>query len=602
MTPRAVTLLATLLLLPPAALGAEPWTHAALFGADVRTVASVPGEPDLLLAGTSGGQVYLSRDGGASWGPAGTAPIALPGWVVSRLRFDPNRPSRVWAALWGVWGGGAVAFSDDLGASWVGRAQGLPVAQVYTLALVPGRPGWLYAGTRAGVWGSRDEGESWQPLTAGETEIAKVTSLLVDPASPNTVFAGTWRRAYRSDDGGATWRGVFEGMQLDSEVFTLSPVPGRDGELWASTCGWVYHSTDGGGRWQRFNQGMDERRTPSFQVLADGSLLAGTVAGLYRSADGGKIWVRATAPDLAVLAIGYDPARPERIVLGTEGSGIWRSNDGGATFAWSSRGMTNLRVAALAVAGSELVAAVDDAGPSTGFYRSTDGGASFEPELVPAPNVLSLADAGPRLYAATERGLYERSAGSWSKVAELGDRRIEQVATGDDRVLVRTPGELFERRDGFFVPVVYHHGPPAGAALVAGALWVSDAAGLYRLTADANHTIATPFAGGRLARFEDRLLLSGEGGVWSRGGGDAAWSELASGPARALPTGDRRYPLLLVDGEGARLWGREGGAPVALDLPFPARDVTAALLTAGRLLLATSGYGILERPLEGLAP
>ena len=286
-----------------------PWRTLPVWGGDVRTLAISPDDPDVVLAGTSAGQVYRSQNGGLTWSDAG-APLPFPGWVVNALRFDPNRgaalggtPPRLWVALFGVWGGGQVAYSDDLGATWSARSQGLPDEAVYTLALVPGREGRLYAATASGVWGTEDGGASWRELTAGVAEMGKVSSLLVDPAQPDTVIAGTWRRAYRSDDGGKTWAGVFEGMVLDSEVFSMTPIAEHPGEIWATTCGWVYHTLDRGGHWERFKDGFIERRTPSFGALPDGRLLAGTVGGLHLSADGGRTWKPVGDPALSIQAI-----------------------------------------------------------------------------------------------------------------------------------------------------------------------------------------------------------------------------------------------------------------------------------------------------------
>ncbi|HYN22270.1 MAG TPA: hypothetical protein VE078_15020, partial [Thermoanaerobaculia bacterium] len=126
------------------AASAPGWRSLPIWGGDIRSLVIRPDDPDMLFAGTSSGQLYLTRDGGRSWMDAG-APLPFPGWVVGTLRFDPNRTesgkSRLWAALWGVWGGGHVAFSDDLGKTWVSRAGGLPGEPVYTIALVPGREG-----------------------------------------------------------------------------------------------------------------------------------------------------------------------------------------------------------------------------------------------------------------------------------------------------------------------------------------------------------------------------------------------------------------------------------------------------------------------------
>ena len=623
--PRApAAALAAVLLLTAAVVAAEPadgpvvsgWRAAPLYGADVRSVAIHPADPDLIVAGTSAGQVYLSRDGGGSWSDAGDG-VALPGWVVSDLVFDsgwaggsggaaeprpePVPPPRLWAALWGIWGGGTVVASDDLGRTWRPHGEGLPGEQVYALAIAlrepPGDlpagaepPARLYAGTRSGVYGSDDGGANWRLLTAALPEMQKVTSLMVDPGAPSTVIAGTWRRAYRSDDGGLTWRGVFDGMALDSEVFSLQPVPGRPGEIWASTCGWVYRTLDGGGRWALHQDGLAERRTPSFAVLPDGRLLAGTVDGLFTSDDAGATWKRRTDGGIAVLDIAVGE---RRAVLATEGSGVWISDDGADSFRRSARGMTNVRVAALARAGHEILVAVNHAGPASGVYSSLDGGATFGPPEARLPTVLALVVAGYRVFAGTEKGLFERSGVEWRPVSELGDRRIEQIAAAGDRVVVRTRDALYELAGGRFVAAPYHHGSPRSAVLFDHALWVTDGAGLYRLTTAANDTIPAPLTGGRLTLLGDLLALSGVGGVWTRGGADGPWLELTSGGVEVRPTGDPRYPALLVGEGGAFLAEPAAGRLYPVALPVPARDVTAALLAEGRLVLGTSGYGLL---------
>src|SRR5688500_519309 len=100
-------LLAIVLIPLPAA---AQWRRAALYGADVRALIVDPGDPDTLYLGTSGGEVYVSRDGAKSW----TSPrngIPFPGYVVDNLVLDAK--GRLWAAAWGLWGGGAIAMSSD---------------------------------------------------------------------------------------------------------------------------------------------------------------------------------------------------------------------------------------------------------------------------------------------------------------------------------------------------------------------------------------------------------------------------------------------------------------------------------------------------------
>ncbi|MCZ6508906.1 MAG: hypothetical protein O7A04_12785 [Acidobacteria bacterium] len=585
--PRVVGLLVLALAALP--LAADGWHSVPLFGADVRSLAFDPAAPERVLAGTSSGQVYESGDLGASWRPAG-ARVALPGWVVSSLKFDPHREGRVWASLWALWGAdGAVAMSDDGGRTWQMRHDGLPPRQVYDLALAPDRAGELFAATREGVWRTRDSGRTWAHLTAFEPAIGKVTTLLVDPHDPDVLYAGTWRRAYRSDDRGRSWHGIFGGMALDSEVFSLRPGV-NEGELWASTCGWVYNARDRGRRWQRHTDGLDERRTPSFEVLPTGALLAGTIAGVYRSDDQGASWER-RSPVLAVATMAVHPSRPDVVLVGSEGSGVWRSLDGGNSFESSALGMVGVRV-------TDVVAALDGLALSVRHTEHSDG----VHQLVGArltldrdshlPMVLDLAADGAVIYAATEAGLWRRAAEVWDRVARFGTGRIENVTSADGWVVAQSRTEIVSLRHGEVdrLPV---SAPVSAPVPWRGAVWLADGGELWRWDLSQRSAVSIPGAVRSLEVFGDALIVDTTAGRLRRtpiGG----WQSLAVAAPRVLPTGDGTLPILaLWDGGTATLHDLAGRERSAIRLPVPMRDVAATLLRDGRLHLATSGYGLL---------
>lgn len=586
-----------------------------LYGADIRSLVFDPLDPDRAFAGTSAGHVYVSENGGASFRNAG-AEIPFPGWVVGALVFDENRRERLWAGLWGIWGGGRIAFSDDSGTTWTLRHVSADEnAQVYSLATVPGVPDRLFAGTRTGVEVSDDAGRTFRAVGRDLPGLIHVSSLHVDRERPQVVLAGTWRRAYRSEDGGRTWQGVFDGMVLDTEVFSLHAAADRPGELWASTCGWVYRGDALGSKWNRFTTGLAEKRTPSFAVLPGERLLAGTVAGAFLSTDRGASFRRTTLASLAVLAIAYHPARPERILLGTEGAGIWSSSDGGETFLARPVAMRNLRVPALDQDGDHLFAAVAHAGPASGVYRSPDGGSSFEPLPSELPTVLAMATSGERLFVATERGLFERepaperaSPARFRRVPELGERRVEQMAGGPGRLVARTRDAIFELRTASaaarFRQIPLRLPGLRSTALAAGDLWVLRDDGLSRVVAGKLQAASLPYpaaAGSEILGVAGELVYSGKGGLFRRDAVSGAWVSLRSGPVRTLTTGSSRFPYLVESAGALTLLDGEDGAWLPIDLPYPARETLSALVTGDRLLLGSSGFGVWQATLPKTA-
>jgi hypothetical protein len=273
-------------------------------------------------------------------------------------------------------------------------------------------------------------------------------------------------------------------------------------------------------------------------VLPDGRLLAGTIGGVFVSDDEGTSWQRHTRDDLSVLALTYHPRRPAVVLVGTEGSGVWRSRDGGETFAPASRGIVSPRVSALGAGGGELLAAVAHGGPASGLYASSDGGRRFLHQLSSVPTVLALAVSGREAWAGTEQGLWARREGVWERVAEVAASRVETVSASDERVVAGGPRGTWARQGGRFVLAAAERPDGAGA----------------------------------------------------------------DGKLRRLATGDPSYPLAVIGERGLELRAAADGRAHAVALPFPARDVLAVAVHAGKLFLGTSGFGLLYADLAALLP
>ncbi|HVR43799.1 MAG TPA: hypothetical protein VMS56_10190 [Thermoanaerobaculia bacterium] len=429
------------------------WSRAGLYGADVRALAADPDDPDLLFLGTSQGEIYASKDGGASWSnPRFSNPF--PGYVVDNLMVDAR--GRLWAAAWGLWGGSVVAVSEDQGKSWSRRDTGLDSLSVRAFAVDPSEPQHLVAGALEGVYASKDDGASWRKIS----DQVNVGSVAIDPRGGDTIYVGTWRQAWRTDDGGRSWKHVAKGMVLDTDVFAININPANPDEVWLSTCGWVYSSADRGDTWNRHKDGFDNRRIHAIErdPEVSGTVYAGSVAGLYRTSDSGKGWKLVSPDSLVVTAIVVHPGRPERIVVATEGDGVYVSPDRGESWHRSSHGLYNVKVASVTpdpVREHRVYATVFFGGTSSGLYVSDDGGANWSRlNETPLPEILTLMvrqKEQPKFLAGTPQGFWWSMDGvKWERSEpRIVPIRVEKmVEYSASRLFAATALGVYTSKDG----------------------------------------------------------------------------------------------------------------------------------------------------------
>lgn len=449
---KLLILFAILLITLPAA---AQWRRGALHGADVRALIADPAEPDTLYLGTSGGEVYVSRDGAKSW----TSPrngIPFPGYVVDNLVLDAK--GRLWAAAWGLWGGGAIAVSSDGGKTWTRRDAGLEDFSVRAIAIDPNDPTFVIAGGLTGVYRSTDAGKTWEKIS----DQINVESLAIDPRTNERIYVGTWRQGWRTDDGGKSWKHIAQGMVLDTDMFSIYIDPANADNVWVATCGWVYNSKNTGDLWTRFKDGFDNRRIHDVKIDPNDPnvIYAGSVAGLYRSTDGGKKFGVISDAGLVINSIVLHPKRPDRIILGIEGDGVYLSEDRGQTFSRSSEGLHNVRITTMAPDPFErdrVYAAVAFGGAASGIYRSNDAGKTWERASKTAlPEVLSLAiaseaDAEVKFLAGTEKGFFWSNDGEqWTQAEPSGfPIRVGKIVRFNRvRSFAATAEGVFTTKDG----------------------------------------------------------------------------------------------------------------------------------------------------------
>jgi photosystem II stability/assembly factor-like uncharacterized protein len=559
-------------------VSAATWWRLPVWGAEVRVFAVDPFERGRVYCGTSRGNFYGSVDGGATWTPLRSGP-AFPGYIVTGLVADATKPERLWASLAGEYTGGLVVRSDNRGQDWTILAQWKQAVATRALALSPGREPQIAVGGDDGVFLSSNGGTTWKRVGAETPGLAAVESLAFDPWDARTLYAGTWRQAFRTRDGGATWSRIAEGMVLDATVYSWDFNPEDPRDIWVSTCGWVYRSRDGGDHWTRSKSGFTNRRSHSVRRDPDrpGVIYAATVGGLHVSSDYGETWTRVSRESLVVTALAVDK-RSGRLFVGTEGEGVFYSDDGGASLQSGSAGLAEGRV-------SDLVADPNDSS-RVFFFRAYGGDESGVWEakgmrvrrvsrdpLPPAASLVAFQGRDGRtvLILSSSAGVrISRDGGEhWS----APDTPPPGVALGlfgapfAAPVLLTSAG-VFRAEEGgrAFAPI-----PGAPTAPISGELLADGAGGplLEVRTAEGvlrwNGTEWTPIR---------KALL--KGGVFLQGA--------SGGPAVSYST--------LQDVDGTLVW-EEGSRRLALTSPRPGLALASAAEAKGGLVyLGTTGDGL----------
>ncbi len=201
----------------------------------VFALAVNPRSPHSVYAGGFGGRVYRSIDGGTSWVEARIGPDV---YRVTSLAVDAgdssvpaldNQPTALYAGT----SGGGLFQSDDGGETWRELA-GLSERIVYAVALDPRIPSTIYVGTRSGIYRSADRGAVW--ASGGLGFSLPVLCLAVDPERPASVLAGTPDGVMATGDGGRTWRRV-DGVSAEGPVVSVVLDPWNPKALHAAMFG-----------------------------------------------------------------------------------------------------------------------------------------------------------------------------------------------------------------------------------------------------------------------------------------------------------------------------------------------------------------------------
>jgi photosystem II stability/assembly factor-like uncharacterized protein len=281
-----------------------------------------------------------------------------------------------------------------------------------------------YMGTTGGgVWKTEDAGTTWQNVSDGYFKTGSVGAVAVAESDPNIVFVGMGEHAprgvmtsygdgvYKSTDAGRTWRKM--GLDLTRHISNISIHPLNPEIVYVAAQGalhgaseerGVYKSTDGGKSWRKilyvdnstgcadlsmdmtnphilYAAMWDHRRLP-WEVRS-----GGVGSGLHKSEDGGETWKRLETglpKELGKMGISVSRANPNKVYAVIESDtkaekgGVFTSNDGGETWARSSKDHNTVQRAWYY---TEIIADPQNENTvyvlNTSLLKSIDGGKTF---------------------------------------------------------------------------------------------------------------------------------------------------------------------------------------------------------------------------------
>lgn len=196
-----------------------------------------------------------------------------------------------------------------------------------TTSGVVGDPLTYYMGTTGGgVWKTTDAGQQWENISDGYFGTGSVGAIAVSESHPRIVFVGMGEHAprgvmtsygdgvYKSTDAGKTWKKV--GLEKTQHISRIIIHPENPDIVYVAAQGalhgpnderGVYKSIDGGATWER--------------VLFVNSLTGAADLSMDMQ-----------FPDVLYVAMWEHQRLPWKVISGGDGSGLYKSVDGGKTW------------------------------------------------------------------------------------------------------------------------------------------------------------------------------------------------------------------------------------------------------------------------------
>jgi photosystem II stability/assembly factor-like uncharacterized protein len=382
--PAAVAILAAICVAAPAARqGAAIAVDSDLFGGlqarsigpavmsgRIAALDAVAGDRLTIYAGSAGGGVWKSTDGGLRFKPI----FDRYAQSIGAVTVDPSNPKIVWVGAGESWVRNSVSIGDgvyrsvDAGDTWthLGLQHTERIARI-VVHPKDGNTAYVCATGHLfddhddrGVYRTKDAGKTWEKVLFVARN-AGCADLAMDPSDPSILYAGIWqvRRTpsfftsggptsglYKSTNAGGTWTRLEKDLPAgDLGRIAIAVSTAKPSVVYAvieSKRTALFRSEDRGASWKEMNSSTNVSQRPFYFSLlvadpkqADRIYKAGQHAVV--SDDGGRTWstlggvLSGPTYHSDVHAIWVNPQNTEQLVMGTDG-GVYTSADRGSTW------------------------------------------------------------------------------------------------------------------------------------------------------------------------------------------------------------------------------------------------------------------------------
>lgn len=254
-----------------------------------------------------------------------------------------------------------------------------------SLCVNPINPNVIYGSPNTSVlWISRDKGNTWVQLgTTGGS--GGISAIAVNPLDTNQILVsqgrGSSSRVMRSTNHGQTWTQTWAGGSFNSYGVPLEHKPYFPNVAYVMGSSKFYRSDDFGSTWTLvlngapFNAWCDAEISP----LDDKIIVLGTtVGGIWKSTNGGLTWATVFSNGCSEIPmVAWSPSHPH-IVYATRwggcSSGMAKSTDGGNTWTTITNVPTSMWSLAVSPTDPNYVVACNY---GTNMYISRNGGQSW---------------------------------------------------------------------------------------------------------------------------------------------------------------------------------------------------------------------------------